>query len=331
MKAKRLGSSGLTAAPVGLGTMGCGGAYGQVNEAQALTAFRFGIDNGMNLIDTASFYGDETGEHIVGRAIAGRRDQVILASTIGLRPAPEGGSPDGSPAFLRSQLDNSLKRLGVDHVDLCYLARTDPSVPLEESFGALADLVTAGKTRSIGLCGVSAGTVRRAAAVHPVAAVQAEYSLWERHVEAEILPVLRELGIALVACQPLGSGFLTGRLTVDRLPSWDVRRKDPRLQDENVIRNLRLLTPIQELADRTGWTAAQVALAWLLAQGEDVVAIPGSTSAAHMAENLDAVNVTLSLANASELAAALPDTAGAAGHSRRSRTQPTLPPQADES
>jgi aryl-alcohol dehydrogenase-like predicted oxidoreductase len=217
---------------------------------------------------------------------------------------------DGSPEFITAQVDGSLARLGVDRIDLYYLARVDPRVPVEDSVGALADLVAAGKVRYVGLCEASPATLRRAAAAHPVAALQTEYSVWERHVEAEILPVLRELDIALVAYRPLGSGFLSGRLHVDRLGSADFRRNDPRLQGDNLVRNLTLLSVVQEFAERREITAAQLALVWVLSRGTDVIAIPGCKRRRYVAQNAAAADVVLSPTEAEDLAGLVATAAG---------------------
>ncbi|MFD1939435.1 aldo/keto reductase [Nonomuraea mangrovi] len=279
---------------IGLGTMGMGGSYGPADERESVNAIHTALDLGVTLLDTADFYGGGVSEEIVGRAVKGRRAQAVLATKTGSVRTPEGMRVDGSPAHLRRAVEGSLTRLGTDHVDLYYLARVDPRVPIEESVGAMAELVAEGKVREIGLCEASAATVRRAHAVHPIAALQTEYSLWERHVEAQILPTLRELGVRLVAYRPLGSGFLGGSFTgPDELSEGDFRRADPRFQGENVTRNRALAGTVAELAAAKGVTPAQLALAWVLSRGDDVVTIPGTTRAARVKENAAAADLTL--------------------------------------
>ncbi|WP_431903533.1 aldo/keto reductase [Nonomuraea sp. bgisy101] len=279
---------------IGLGTMGMGGSYGPADERESVNAIHTALDLGVTLLDTADFYGGGVSEEIVGRAVKGRRAQAVLATKTGSVRTPEGMRVDGSPAHLRRAVEGSLTRLGTDHVDLYYLARVDPRVPIEESVGAMAELVTEGKVREIGLCEASAATVRRAHAVHPIAALQTEYSLWERHVEAQILPTLRELGVRLVAYRPLGSGFLGGSFTgPDELSEGDFRRADPRFQGENVTRNRALAGTVAELAAAKGVTPAQLALAWVLSRGDDVATIPGTTRAARVKENAAAADLTL--------------------------------------
>ncbi|MGW0575984.1 aldo/keto reductase, partial [Streptomyces sp. NPDC002920] len=240
-----------------------------------------------------------------------RRDEAVIASKTGMVAVP-GGPPrvNGRPEFIKERIDASLTRLGTGHIDLYYLARVDPDVPVEESIGALGELVAAGKVGHIGICEASAATVRRAHAVHPVTAVQTEYSLWERHVEGEILPTLRELEVSLVAYRPLGSGFLTGDLTMDRLAMADFRRNDPRLQGENLYRNMMLLPVLYELAENKGVTPAQLALAWILAQGADVVPIPGTKRRSYLEQNAASVDVELTPDEIQGLAAAIPAARG---------------------
>lgn len=313
MDKRQLGSGGLTASALGLGTMGMGGSYGPPDEAEAAATVRRGLDLGVTLVDTADFYGpDGASERIVGRGLAGRRDEAVIASKTGMAAVP-GGPPrvDGRPEFIRTRIDASLARLGTDRIDLYYLARVDPDVPVEESVGALGELVAAGKVGHIGLCEASAATVRRAHAVHPVAAVQTEFSLWERHVESEILPTLRELGVSLVAYRPLGSGFLSGDLTMDRLAMADFRRNDPRLQGDDLYANMTMLPVLYELAENKGATPAQIALAWLLAQGEDVVPIPGTKRRTYLEQNAAAVDVELTPDEVQGLSDAIPAARGA--------------------
>jgi aryl-alcohol dehydrogenase-like predicted oxidoreductase len=294
MTKRMLSTRGPAVSAIGLGTMGLAGSYGEVDEAEALRTIDKALEVGINHLDTADFYGPGTSEELVGRAISGRRDEVVIATKTGMRTGPEGRYVDGSPVYLREAIDASLRRLGVDAVDLYYLARVDRAVPIEESVGALAELVTAGKVRHIGLCEASAATLRRAHAVHPVAALQTEYSLFERGVEREILPTLRELGVSLVAYRPLGSGFLGGDFTnPDQLGARDFRRNDPRFQGRNLVRNREIAFALAEMALEAGVTAGQLALSWVLSRGEDVVAIPGTKRPARVAENAAAAAISL--------------------------------------
>lgn len=288
---RKLGS--LTVGPIGLGTMGMGGSYGPADESESIHAVHRALDLGVTLLDTADFYGGGASETIVGKAVRGRREQAVIATKTGSVRTSAGMGVNGSPEHIRRAIDGSLQRLGTDHVDLYYLARVDQNVPIEDSVGALADLVSAGKVREIGLCEASAATVRRAHAVHQIAALQTEYSLWERHVEQDILPALRSLGVGLVAYRPLGSGFLGGSFTsVDELPEGDFRRADPRFQGENFARNKALADAVAELAAARGATPAQLALAWVLSRGEDVVTIPGTKRASRVEENARVVALT---------------------------------------
>ncbi|MFI6325962.1 aldo/keto reductase [Nonomuraea sp. NPDC050556] len=288
---RKLGN--LTVGPIGLGTMGMGGSYGPADEGESIHAVHRALDLGVTLLDTADFYGGGASETIVGKALQGRREQAVIATKTGSVRTAAGMGVDGSPEHIRRAIDGSLQRLGTDHVDLYYLARVDQKVPIEESVGALAELVAAGKVREIGLCEASAATVRRAHAVHPIAALQTEYSLWERHVEQDILPALRSLGVGLVAYRPLGSGFLGGSFTsVDELPEGDFRRADPRFQGENFARNKALADAVAQLAAARGATPAQLALAWVLSRGEDVVTIPGTKRAARVEENATTLTLT---------------------------------------
>lgn len=312
MDDRQLGGGGPKVSALGLGTMGMGGSYGPADEAEAVATVRRALDLGVTLVDTADFYGpDGAAEKTVGKALAGRRDEAVIASKTGMVAVP-GGPPrvNGRPDFIKTRIDASLTRLGTDRIDLYYLARVDPDVPVEESIGALAELVAAGKVGQLGLCEASAATVRRAHAVHPVAAVQTEYSLWERHVEGEILPTLRELGASLVAYRPLGSGFLSGDLTMDRLAMADFRRNDPRLQGDNLYRNMTLLPVLYELAENKGVTPAQLALAWLLARGEDVIPIPGTKRRTYLEQNAASLDVELTPDEVQGLAEAIPAARG---------------------
>ncbi|MEO5679299.1 MAG: aldo/keto reductase [Acidimicrobiales bacterium] len=271
--------------------------YGATDDAQSADVIRRALDLGCTFLDTADMYGPFTNERLVGRAIADRRDEVILATKFGNERREDGSwvGVNGSPDYVRAACDASLERLGVDHIDLYYQHRVDTSVPIEDTVGAMAELVAAGKVRHLGLSEAGAATIRRAAAVHPITALQTEYSLWARDVEAEILPTVRELGIGFVAYSPLGRGFLTGayRSTAD-LPEGDSRSsRFPRFQEENFQANLALVDRVVELATRKGCTPGQIALAWVLAQGPEVVPIPGTKRLRYLEENLAAADVTL--------------------------------------
>jgi aryl-alcohol dehydrogenase-like predicted oxidoreductase len=294
MFTRTLSNQGPVVSAIGLGTMGLSGSYGPADEEEAIRTIRQALDVGITLLDTADYYGPGTSEELVGRAISGGRDEVFVATKTGMRVGVEGRYVDGSPAYLREAIDASLRRLGVDAVDLYYLGRVDRSIPIEESVGALAELIDAGKIRHIGLCEASAATVRRAHAVHPITAVQTEYSLYERCVEREVLPALRELGVGLVAYRPLGSGFLGGDFTSpERLDATDFRRNDPRFQAGNLERNLGIAQAVAEVAREAGVTPAQLALSWVLSRGEDVVAIPGTKRPTRVVENAAAAEITL--------------------------------------
>jgi aryl-alcohol dehydrogenase-like predicted oxidoreductase/SAM-dependent methyltransferase len=281
----------LAVPPLGLGCMGMSTFYGPTDEGDALATIGRAVELGCNFLDSAEFYGPFTNEQLVGRAIAGRRDDVVLATKFGVGPK----GPDGSPENVRRSIDGSLTRLRTDHVDLYYLHRVDPNTPIEETVGAMAELVRKGKVRHLGLSEASAATLRRAHAIHPIAALQTEYSLWSRDVEAEVLPACRELGVGFVAYAPLGRGFLTGRFAnpSDFDPD-DLRRRLPRFQGAALKDNLGLLAKLEELASAKGCTPAQLALAWVLAQGEDVVAIPGTRHLEYLEQNLAALELELS-------------------------------------
>jgi len=302
--------SDLTVSTLGLGCMGMSEFYGNADEAEAVRTIRRALDFGVTLLDTADMYGPLTNEKLVGGAIAGRRDDVVLATKFGnVRDAtdPSRRRIDGSPEYVRRACDASLQRLGVDHIDLYYQHRVDQSVPIEETVGAMAELITAGKVRRLGLSEASAATIRRAAAVHPITALQTEYSLWTRHIEAEILPTIRELGIGLVPYSPLGRGFLTGKITsADSLAVDDFRRQNPRFVGDALEANLALVEKVRAIAERKGVTAGQLALAWVLAQGDDVVPIPGTKRVAYLEENVAAAAVALTGDDVTALAEAIP-------------------------
>jgi aryl-alcohol dehydrogenase-like predicted oxidoreductase len=297
MRTARLGE--LEVARIGLGAMGMSHGYTGAgsDDAESIRTIHRALELGVTLIDTAEVYGPYVNEELVGKALQGRRDQVVLATKFGLiSHTGRGKGPDSSPASIRTAVEGSLKRLGTDRIDLYYQHRVDPGTPIEDTMGTLADLVKEGKIRYVGLSEAWTDTIRRAHAVHPVTALQSEYSLWTRDQE-EILPVLRELGIGLVAYSPLGRGFLTGNLRtqadVDNLDDSDFRKHHPRFTGDNFQRNLRLADEVQAIADEAGATAAQVALAWLLAQGDDIVPIPGTKRVTRIEENAAADGVTL--------------------------------------
>jgi aryl-alcohol dehydrogenase-like predicted oxidoreductase len=295
---RALGRSGLTVSAQGLGCMGMSFAYGTPDAAEAAATIDRALELGITLLDTADIYGFGENEQLVGKAIAGRRDNVVLATKFGIYIDPDGRdsrSVRGDPEYVRQACDASLGRLGVDHIDLYYQHRPDTGVPIEETVGAMADLVTAGKVRHLGLSEASAGTVRRAAAVHPIAALQTEWSLFSRDIEAEIVPTCRELGVGLVPYSPLGRGLLTGTVSsLDELQGDDFRRTQPRFQGDNLERNLELVAVVREIAAGHDATPGQVALAWLLAQGDDVVPIPGTKRRTYLEENVAALDLELS-------------------------------------
>ncbi|MGN7251852.1 aldo/keto reductase [Arthrobacter sp. SAFR-014] len=308
MESRTLGS--LSVSSLGLGCMGMSEFYGTGNDNESIATIHAFLDAGGTLLDTADMYGPFTNEQLVGRAIADRRSDVVLATKFGNERREDGSwvGINGRPEYVRSACDASLQRLGVDHIDLYYQHRVDKTVPIEDTVGAMADLVEAGKVLHLGLSEASAETVRRAHAVHPVTALQTEYSLWEREPETKVFPVLAELGIGFVPYSPLGRGFLTGQLrSPDDFAADDFRRHSPRFQGENFTRNLQLVDRVKELADEKQCSPAQLALAWLLAQGEHVVPIPGTKKRERLAENLGAADVELSaedLARLDELAPA---------------------------
>jgi aryl-alcohol dehydrogenase-like predicted oxidoreductase len=293
---RRTLGQGLTVSAIGLGCMGMSDFYGPSEEATNLAVLHHALDIGIDFLDTADMYGVGENERLLSKVLRERRDEVVLATKFGNVRAPDGAMLriDGRPEYVREACDASLQRLGVDHIDLYYQHRVDRSVPIEDTVGAMADLVRAGKVRHLGLSEAAPETIRRAAAVHAITALQSEYSLWSRDVESEILPTCRELGIGFVAYSPLGRGFLTGRIhDAQELPEGDWRRNHPRFQEENAARNHALVDAVTGLADARGCTPAQLALAWLLHQGEDIVPIPGTRRVERLDENAAAASFAL--------------------------------------
>jgi aryl-alcohol dehydrogenase-like predicted oxidoreductase len=296
MEQRRLGGQGLMVSALGLGCMGMSWGYGPRDDAESMATIHEAIDLGITLFDTAEVYGPYENEKLLGRALEGRRDRVLIATKFGFCIGPDGktAGPDSRPEHIKDVIDASLQRLGTDHIDLLYQHRVDPKVPIEDTVGAMAEAVRSGKVRYLGLSEASARTLRRAHAVHAISALQSEYSLWERGVEAEVLPTCRELGIGFVAYSPLGRGFLTGQVKrAEEYGPDDVRRNHPRFQGANFDRNLHIMEAVRRLASRKGCTAAQGALAWLLQQGEDIVPIPGTKRRSYLRDNVAAVNVRL--------------------------------------
>jgi aryl-alcohol dehydrogenase-like predicted oxidoreductase len=309
MDTRRLGTQGLEVSVEGLGCMGMSEFYGETDDQESIATIRLALDLGVTLIDTADMYGPFTNEELVGRAIKGRREEVVVATKFGNVRGEHGErlGVRGDPDYVRQACDASLRRLGVDHIDLYYQHRVDQNVPIEETVGAMGELVDAGKVRFLGLSEASADTVRRGHDVHPISALQTEYSLWTRDVEERILPTTRELGIGFVAYSPLGRGFLSGRFRSPKdLPEGDFRRDNPRFQGENFERNLGIVDAVRELADEKGVTAAQLALAWVIHQGDDVVPIPGTKRRRYLEENVAAAEVELSADELSRLDDAAP-------------------------
>ena len=305
---RTLGRHGPQVSALGLGCMGMSDFYGATDDAASLAVLHHALDVGISLLDTADMYGVGANERLLAPLLAARRSEVVLATKFGTVRAPDGRllRIDGSPAYVRQACEASLQRLGVDHIDLYYQHRVDKTVPIEDTVGAMADLVRQGKVRHLGLSEASAATLRRAAAVHPIAALQTEYSLWTRDVEAEILPACRELGISLVPYSPLGRGFLTGDIrSTDALDSSDWRRANPRFQGDNLRHNLALADALRALATDWAITPAQLALAWLLSQGPDIVPIPGTRHIARLDENAGAARLALSALQREQLQALL--------------------------
>ena len=298
MQLRRLGSatSPLTVSALGLGCMGMSEFYGSTDDDESIAVIRHALDGGCTFLDTADMYGPFTNERLVGRAIAGRRDDVVIATKFGNERRPDGSrlGINGKPEYVRAACDASLERLGVDHIDLYYQHRVDKTVPIEDTVGAMKELVEAGKVRHLGLSEASPATIRRAHGVHPITALQTEYSLWTRDPEDEILPLVRDLGIGFVAYSPLGRGFLTGQITSpDDFAADDFRRHAPRFQGENFQRNLDLVGRVHEIATSKGCTPGQLAIAWLLAQGADIVPIPGTKRRTYLESNAAAASIVL--------------------------------------
>ena len=315
MKIKPLGSQGITASELGLGCMGMSEFYGAFDDAQSIRTLHRAIELGLTFFDTADMYGPYINEELLGRAIAGKRQGLTIATKFGIvrnLANPALRSINGKPEYVLSSCEGSLKRLGVDVIDLYYLHRVDPNTPIEETVGAMGSLVRAGKVRGIGLSEVSAETLRKAHAVHPITALQSEYSLWSREPEEEVLSVCRELGIAFVAYSPLGRGFLTGQIKrVEDFEPTDYRRYSPRFQGENFQKNLELVSRITQIAARKQCTASQLALAWVMAQGDHIFPIPGTKKIKYLEENIASTSLRLTDAELSEIDSVMPRGAAA--------------------
>ena len=316
MQTRVLGNDGPAVSALGLGCMGMSEFYGVADETEAVATIHRALELGVTLLDTADMYGPFKNEILVGRAIAGKREQAFIATKFGNMRGPHGErlGINGRPEYVREACDASLSRLGVERIDLYYQHRVDPNVPIEDTVGAMADLVKAGKVRCLGLSEAAPATIRRAHAVHAIAALQTEYSLWSRDPEDELLPTCRELGIAFVPYSPLGRGFLTGRFaSPEDLPEGDFRRLSPRFQGENFQKNLDLVERIRGIAKEKGCTPAQLALAWLLAQGDDIVPIPGTTRQKRLEENVGALSVLLDDSDLARIEAVAPHGIAAGG------------------
>jgi aryl-alcohol dehydrogenase-like predicted oxidoreductase len=313
METRKLGSEGLEVSEQGLGCMGMSAWYGATDEEESIATIHRALEHGVTLFDTADVYGQGTNEELVGRALAGRRDDVVIATKFGNRWFDDGTRTiDGSPDYVRTAIDASLRRLKVDHVDLYYQHRVDANTPIEETVGAMAELVEAGKVKYIGLSEAGPQTIRRAHAVHPITALQSEWSLWTRDPEAEVVPTTRELGIGFVAYSPLGRGFLAGRFSSpDDLDEGDFRKHHPRMSGENLEHNRRLADRVRELAEEKGCTPAQLALAWVLSRGDDVVPLPGTKRRRYLEENVAASEVELTDDDLRRLDEAFPPDAAA--------------------
>jgi aryl-alcohol dehydrogenase-like predicted oxidoreductase len=326
VKSRKLGNQGLIVSELGLGCMGMSEFYSGRDDDEAIATIHHALDLGVTFLDTADMYGPFINEELVGRAIKDHREQVVLATKFGNMRSPEGGflGVSGKPDYVRKCCDDSLKRLGVDVIDLYYQHRVDPTVPIEDTLGAMAELVQQGKVRYLGISEAAPATIRRAHAVHPISALQTEYSLWSRDPEDEILPTIRELEIGFVAYSPLGRGFLSGAFkTAEDFAPDDYRRNSPRFQGENFAKNLELVNQVQAIATKKGVTASQLALAWLLAQGEDIVPIPGTKRRAYLEENVAAAGITLTSDDLDRIEAVAPKGA-AAGERYPAQTMSTV-------
>ncbi len=320
---RKLGQQGLEVSALGLGCMGMSRSYGVPDDQESIATIHRAIDLGVTFFDTAEVYGPYTNEELLGHALKGRRDQVIIATKFGFRIGDEKSlGLDSRPEHVREVAEASLRRLGTDHIDLFYQHRVDPAVLIEETVGAMSELVREGKARFLGLSEAGEATIRRAHATHPMTALQSEYSLWERNLESRIIPVLHELGIGLVPFSPLGRGFLTGTAKrAEEYPEGDFRRGQPRFQGENFDANMRATSVVRELAEQIGATPGQVALAWLLHKGDDIVPIPGTKRRSYLEENIGAAALALSPDQIKQLDAALPPNAVAGDGEKDCRIQ----------